>query len=143
MTSAKSKVFSRQKSHLNTAVICNWICLSSRKSNKTFRLSFTFKGYFLQPKIRKTILKGPSFWTIVTNHWICTTEMSSTQVVALVRTSTSPSSEHWFPYGLNIVWYRGIRCAYWDHKEKKQKVFVTPSFLHYPKFSRFQCEPFL
>ena len=51
---AKSKVFSSQKSHLATAVFCNWICLSSRQSNKTFRLSFILKGYFLQPRIRKT-----------------------------------------------------------------------------------------
>ena len=33
--------------------------------------------------------------------------MSSTQVVALV-----------FWYGFNIVWYCGIRFAYWDHEEK-------------------------
>ena len=40
---AKSKVFSRRKSHLTTAVICN------------------LKGYFRQPGNRKTILKVPSF----------------------------------------------------------------------------------
>ena len=67
LSPAKSKVFSRRKSHLATAVICNWVCLSSRQSNKTFPLSFTLKGCFLQPGIRKTIqLKVPSFWTIIT-----------------------------------------------------------------------------
>ena len=62
--------------------------------------------------------------------------MSSTQVVALVSTSTSASItliSVWF-----IVWSRGVRCSYCDHKEKKQKVcFVTHSFLdkvwNYPK----------
>ena len=55
---AKSKVFSRRKSPLTTAVICN------------------LKGYFRQPGNRKTILKVPSFWTIVTNHRIFTTEQN-------------------------------------------------------------------
>ena len=103
-------------------VIWNWICLSSRQNNKTFRLSFTLKGYFLQPRIRKTILKVPSFWTIVPNHWICTTEMSGTQVVALVPTSTSASITLIFVW--LIVWSRCIRCAYWDHEEKKRKFLV-------------------
>ena len=120
-------------------VICNWICLSSRQNNKTFRLSFTLKGYFLQPRIRKTILKVPTFWTIVTNHWTCTTEMSGTQVVALVPTSTSASITLIFVWF--IVWSRGIRCSYWDHEQKKRKVFVTHSLLDkvwdYPKLSRF------
>ena len=31
------------------------------KSNKAFRLSFTLKGYFLEPRIKNTILKVPSF----------------------------------------------------------------------------------
>ena len=88
---------------------------------------------------RKTILKVPSFWTIVTNHYICTTtEMSSKYPASITLISV------WF-----TVWSRGIRCAYWDHEEKKRKVyFMTHSFfsqgmgLLQSKFSRFQCERF-
>ena len=82
---------------------------------------------------RPAILKLPSFRTIVTNHWIRTTQqnciytgltslsLSNTRVIALVPTLTSASL-----ISVLLVWSRGIRCAYWDHEEKKQKVcFVT------------------
>ena len=83
---------------------------------------------------RPAILKLPSFW-IVTNHWICATQqnciytdltslsLTSTRVIALVPTSTSASIKL---ISVLLVWSRGIRCAYWDHEEKRQKVcFVT------------------
>ena len=61
-------------------------------------------------------------------NWICT------QILALLPTSRTASitlNSVWF-----IVWSRGIRCAYWDHEEKK--VFLTHSFVdkvwEYPKF---------
>ena len=154
---AKSKVFSSQKSHLATAVFCNWICLFSRQSNKTFRLSFILKGYFLQPRIRKTgyfqtaeflnnCHKSLNMYSTTQQNCIYTglTSLSliSTRVIALVPTSTSASIKL---ISVLLVWSRGIRCAYWDHEEKKQKVcFVTHSFLNkiwdYLKFQGFSVK---
>ena len=103
---------------------------------------------------RPAILKLPSFRTIVTNHWICTTQqnciytglaslsLSSTRVIVLVPTLTSASIK---VISVFLVWSRGIRCAYWDNEERKQKVcFVTHSFLNkiwdYLKFQGFSVK---
>ena len=69
--------------------------------------------------------------------------MSSTRVVALVPTSTSPSITL---ISVRLVCSRCIRCAYGDHEEtEKQEVsFVMHSFLDkvwdYPKFQGFSVK---
>ena len=122
-------------------------------SIRTILLDFTMAKRWRNGKVRPAILKLPSFW-IVTNHWICTTQqnciytaltslsLSRTRVIALVPTSTSSSIKL---ISVLLVWSRGIRCAYWDHEEKKQKVcFVTHSFLNkiwdYLKFQGFSVK---
>ena len=132
-----------RESHLATAVICNWIyAYPADRVTKRSRFIVHLKSLIsCSPGSgRPAILKLPSFWTIFTNQWICTTQqnciytgltslsLSTTRVVALVPTLTSASIKL---ISVSLVWSRGIRCAYWDHEEKKQKVcFVTHSFLN-------------
>ena len=125
---AESKVFSRRKSHLTTAVICNLI------------------GYFRQPRKRKTILKVPRLRTIVTNHriqWFECLQLNKTAYTAFKPLSISSTK---IDICINNIDFRVvslsvshcINCAHWDHEEKKQSLFchgcVWDSVSDYPTF---------
>ena len=127
---AKSKVFSRWKSHLATLLFEIEYAYPADGVTKRFVYSH-LKRLFPTAQDQEDYFKSPEFlsnyhkslnmynWTklhiLVLSH--CPFVISG--VVALVPTSTSALITL---ISVCLAWSRCIRCAYWDHEEKKQKV---------------------
>ena len=131
LSPAKLKVFSRRKSHLPTAVICNWIMPIQQIEKKTFRLSFTLEDYFLQPRIRKSLLKVPSFLSFWTIH--VPSEISSWGLVNDMQMSMY-NRKHWhaLSHSLHIVRHEGRLATNGRTRLTRSMEANEPGFFIYP-----------